>query len=112
MPDAVLKIPRQAEMVAVELELTVKSEKRYREILLHYRLSEKFSQILYISNDIGVLKKVQSVLTGRNIKAGELENTVDDFVFLTTGDLENTNTRELLSGLAFENHTHQEEVNV
>src|SRR3989344_927329 len=48
-PDALFLLPGGQERWAVELELSAKSEKRYREIVLRYRLSRAFDRVLYIT---------------------------------------------------------------
>lgn len=50
--------------VAVELELTTKSDRRYREIITGYRLSREADRVLYLSHDMAVFRKIQSVLAG------------------------------------------------
>ena len=124
VPDALLEIPQsEIEMakglgllpnsaalkgnrnlrLAVELELTVKSDRRYREIINAYRLSQMFDQVLYLSADTAIIRKVQSVLIGFPIK-GDLKPHHGIFSFLemqklflkdAANGLENNNTRTL-----------------
>jgi hypothetical protein len=46
----------------VELELTAKSEKRYREIVLRYRLASAYARVLYVTNSREVVQKLARVL--------------------------------------------------
>lgn len=61
-PDAVLELPECKERWAVELELTPKSEKRYREIVLRYRLQSAYSRVLYVTDSQEVVRKLARVL--------------------------------------------------
>jgi hypothetical protein len=49
---------------AIELELTAKSEKRYREILTNYRLSSKWKKVVFIVQDAQIALKLWQILTG------------------------------------------------
>ena len=53
---------------SIELELTAKSDHRYREILNGYRMSRETDRVLYLYHDETVAKKVQSVLVGFPVK--------------------------------------------
>jgi hypothetical protein len=61
-PDAVLELPGGLERWAIELELTAKSEKRYREIVLRYRLQSAFTRVLYVTDSREVVNKLARVL--------------------------------------------------
>ncbi len=61
-PDAVLDLPGRKESWAVELELTAKSEKRYREIVLRYRLQSVFDRVLYVTDREEVVQKLARAL--------------------------------------------------
>ena len=61
-PDAVLELPNVHERWAIELELTPKSEKRYREIVLRYRLSNAFDRVLYVTGQREIVPKLSRVL--------------------------------------------------
>jgi hypothetical protein len=110
MPDALLQMPGSRECVAVELELTVKSEKRYREILLGYKLSPRTSRVLYVSSDPGVLRKVQSVLTGGKIPGAKLERSIGKFYFVAVPELMEPHGRELILSLVPKMESNTQEV--
>ncbi len=110
IPDAQLTWGGTKECVAVELELTVKSEKRYREILLAYKLSRQTTRVLYVSNDPGVLRKVQSVLTGGRVCGSKLERSVGKFYFATMAELMGPQGRELIPSLIPKTDANTQEV--
>ncbi len=110
VPDALLQESGTKECMALELELTVKSEKRYREILLGYKLSREISKVLYVSNDPGVLRKVQSVLTGGKILGTKLERSVGKFYFATMTELMAPDGRELILSLISKTDANTQEV--
>lgn len=66
-PDGVLIQPNGVSHVAIELELTAKSEKRYREIILKYRLSKDFIQVIYLCGHRQIENKIKSILGPTNI---------------------------------------------
>ncbi len=76
--------------VAVELELTAKSDRRYREIIMGYRLSREVERVLYLSHDVAVFRKIQSVLAGYSMK-GELRAHSGIFSFLTVSAVASRN---------------------
>jgi hypothetical protein len=90
--------------VAVELELTTKSSRRYREILLHYRLSSKFTKILYISNDKSTFRKMQKELLGYTPRGADFVRKIDPFTFLLTSELECSATRKEILATLFKNY--------
>lgn len=57
VPDGVIIGPTGSH-VAVELELSPKSEKRYREIILQYKLSREFARVLYVVANEKVRQKI------------------------------------------------------
>ncbi len=69
-PDAVLELPGAKERWALELELTPKSEKRYREIVLRYRLQSAFDRVLYVTDSREVVQKLARVLDRKPERLG------------------------------------------
>ncbi len=61
-PDGILFLHGGQKPVALELELTAKSEKRYRELILKYQLSKDFDQVLYVTGHRQIESKIRSVL--------------------------------------------------
>jgi hypothetical protein len=82
IPDAVLFNPRNNKKMALELELTAKSEMRYREIILSYRTSREFDSVLYVVKDESIQKKVGGLITGFNGRY-EIGDDTDKFKFMT-----------------------------
>lgn len=64
IPDAI--VDSSSFKTAIEVELTAKSNFRYREIISNYRTSNKFSEVLYIVKDRPIEKKIVSIITGYN----------------------------------------------
>jgi len=61
-PDAILVSTKDNGVVAIELELTAKSERRYRELILKYRLSKEFSKVIYITSHQQIENKIKAIL--------------------------------------------------
>jgi DNA-binding Lrp family transcriptional regulator len=61
-PDAILSKPNAIARAALELELTAKSEKRYRELVLKYRLQKEFSRVIYITSHQQIAAKIKAVI--------------------------------------------------
>jgi hypothetical protein len=81
IPDAVLVDPRTNKKMALELELTSKSEMRYREIILSYRSSSEFESVLYVVKDEAIQKKIGGLITGFNARY-EIGDDTDKFKFI------------------------------
>lgn len=61
-PDAILVNPNGLGKSAMELELTAKSEKRYRELILKYRLSNDFAKVIYVTSHRQIETKIKAIL--------------------------------------------------
>lgn len=72
-PDLVVECPNGK--VAVELELSDKSEKRYREIILRYRLSQAYPKVIYFLEDSFIQRLLTKVILGRQPHALEAPQT-------------------------------------
>ncbi len=93
IPDAILIDPRTNKKLALELELTAKSEMRYREIILSYRTSSEFDSVLYVVKDISIQKKIGGLITGFNGRY-ELDDDTDKFKFMTLSQIFNSKKEE------------------
>jgi DNA-binding Lrp family transcriptional regulator len=91
-PDAVLINPHGNQKMALELELTAKSEKRYRELILKYRLSKDFNKVLYVTNQKQIETKIKTIL-GHAIAS-------ERFEFLTLDDVLKTKSERPINNLA------------
>jgi len=85
-PDAVLELPESNERWAVEQELTPKSEKRYREIVLRYRLQSAFARVLYVTGSREVVQKLARVLDRMPERLSSAEPT-EKFLWLDLVEL-------------------------
>lgn len=90
-PDAVLFKDNDKRPVALELELTAKSEKRYRELILKYRLTKDFDQVLYVTGHPAIEAKVKAVIGP--------SNSNDRFKFISVKDILSRNERQNISNL-------------
>jgi hypothetical protein len=100
-PDAILKLPNGKTKWAIELELTAKSENRYREIVLKYRLSNHFERIVYVTGNPAIKQKLESVLGARPKTLGGIPFT-EKFYFVGLKDLlENPKEALITNGEAF-----------
>lgn len=90
-PDAVLVMPNVSKPVALELELTAKSEKRYRELILKYRLAKDFDHVLYVTSHAQIEAKIKSVL-GHSDQTGR-------FKFVHVKDIFESNVGPLTNNL-------------
>ncbi|MFP5492527.1 MAG: replication-relaxation family protein, partial [Bacteriovoracia bacterium] len=54
IPDIIGQRRETEKLMAIELELTAKSEKRYRQILTEYRIAQEFERILYITSHVSI----------------------------------------------------------
>jgi hypothetical protein len=93
IPDAVLIEPRTNKKIALELELTAKSEMRYREIILDYRTCSEFDSVLYVVKDESIQRKIGGVITGFNGRY-EIGDDTDKFKFMTQAQLFNSTKEE------------------
>lgn len=85
-PDAVVICDGTNEKMAIELELTAKSDIRYRQLLMQYRLSTEFEKVLYITSNLAIQRKIKSVLGIKNVQGvGEINSS--KFTFINLEDL-------------------------
>lgn len=86
VPDALLQSINTSEYTAIELELTAKSEKRYQDIVLGYRMNQEMKKVLYVVANNQIREKIGKVITG----FGENFSLTDDtgaFYFVELRDL-------------------------
>jgi len=91
VPDAVMELDDDTGSVAIELELTVKSGKRYREIIAHYRVSERYQKVIFVYEDDLIRRKVMTVLGQEPGPSQEKPETFSKFEFVPTRWLLETN---------------------
>jgi hypothetical protein len=73
---------------ALEVELTAKSNMRYRDIISNYRTSSKFDKVLYLVKDEGIQNKIGAVVTGLQGNYKKTDDT-DKFYFCTLSNFFN-----------------------
>ena len=89
IPDAIITASKPDSNLksswALELELTAKSEKRYRDIILNYKLND-YEKIIYVVLNDGIAKKVGASVSGfgHNHKLGD---STGKFYFVKLADL-------------------------
>ena len=98
IPDAVLFNPKEKIKLALELELTAKSEARYRDIVLSYRTSPEFEKVLYVVKDESIQHKMGGLITGYRGQYKEEDDT-DKFVFYGLANLLNNQQKEEINEL-------------
>lgn len=64
IPDAILYDSVNQSKWAIELELTTKSNQRYREIVSNYATSNLFEKVIYIVKDESIHKKIGGIISG------------------------------------------------
>ncbi len=87
MPDAVMEAPDGGGQIAIELELTAKSERRYRSIVFQYRTDPKYQTVLYVVAGRAIEAKVRRIIAGRRMIPGLPVPDAGKFEFLTLGSL-------------------------
>lgn len=85
-PDAIIEMPEGKAKCAVELEMTLKSEQRYRDIVLKYRLANDFSKIIYVVGHPAIREKLNQVLGGVPLVHGT-NSVTGKFHFVDVKDL-------------------------
>jgi len=108
VPDALMIDSRTHKTWAVELELSAKSEERYRDIVVSYRLSKIFEKVIYVYQNDDVRNKIGAVITGFG-KQYKPSDCTDRFYFVSLSDFLRTpksavisNGREQLTSLRSE----------
>lgn len=87
LPDAVIVDHLEKPFIAIELELTAKSEKRYREIILQYRLNSQFQRVLYITAGKTISDKIKRHITNQKVIPGLLKPATGKFYFVSLSDI-------------------------
>ena len=98
MPDLILSMPNTKEVFAIELELNGKSEKRYHELILRYRLSKVFTKVIYIVANPQIQGVISRVILNRAIHPNETPGTGKFYFGSLTDTLQNQPTAILSNG--------------
>jgi len=86
IPDAVVLDHVGRPNIAIELELTVKSKSRYRQIILNYRLSTAFKKIIYVAGSDTIKERIRSQITQLKRLPGQAPPSTERFYFVTLSD--------------------------
>ena len=97
LPDAIIEIPETSKKIALELELTMKSESRYRDIVTNYRTDSEFNKITYLCQNSAITKKVGGVVTGYGNRFS-LSDHSDEFYFANIKDIFRDSTFKISNG--------------
>ena len=81
IPDLVMKGENGSGDTAIELELTAKSEKRYREIITNNRPSSRYKKVLFIFQTDRIKEKIVRVISGYSLKNQIQEPLTGKFSF-------------------------------
>jgi hypothetical protein len=84
IPDAEFAV--DGERIALELELTEKSEKRYREIVLQYRLSPIIKKVVYVVASDRIKDKISFQLTQQRAIPGLSKPSTGKFYFVVLSE--------------------------
>ena len=83
VPDGVILF--KDKRYALEVELTAKSNTRYRDIISNYRTSSEFENLLYLVKDDAIQNKMGAVITGFHEQYKKSDDT-DKFYFCSLSD--------------------------
>jgi hypothetical protein len=74
IPDLKLSDKRTGGAMAIELELTLKSQKRLREIIISYKFDSKTTGVIYFSPSETILHSIAKVISGGPSLSGSFAN--------------------------------------
>ncbi len=98
-PDLVVTLPSGLGKIAIELELSGKSEKRYREIVLRYRLSKEYAAVIYLIDDPFIQGLLTRVILNRAAHSQEKPATGRFYFASVDGFLNNPITTPITNGV-------------
>lgn len=70
IPDAILQKTAQSSAIAIELELTSKSARRYRDIVAILRTSSRIEKVIYVTSNHTIGRKIMSAIEGYSVPFG------------------------------------------
>lgn len=85
-PDAVLVMENGKSLWALELELTLKSEQRYRDLVLKYRMQSEFEKVIYVTGNRAIESKLVEVMAHKTLPNAPRPVT-DRFYFVDLKEL-------------------------
>jgi len=72
---------------AIELELTPKSRKRYRQIILQYRMNATYERVIYVAHNQSLKKLLESQIHGRMVPGIQKNGAPQKFDVIGLSDL-------------------------
>ncbi len=99
-PDAIMTNLEGGFQSAIELELTAKSDRRYRELVLKYRLSRVFGEVIYIVARTSLAEKILTQIRGRRASQISLPHKEGKFHFTDLKNLHKTKQEKDLTTCA------------
>jgi hypothetical protein len=87
VPDLVMKSPKSIGQVAIELELTSKSERRYRQIIFQYRRDRQWDQVIYVVGKDSIGQKILAEIHGRRAPSLEQPSAAGKFQIISLQSL-------------------------
>jgi len=87
IPDLVMEGENGELNHAIELELSMKSLKRYREIITNYRLSSRWKRVLFICGSDSIEYKIRSIISGSMVSLGTNDGPLGKFHFQKLSEL-------------------------
>ena len=97
LPDAIIYDGLGKIVGALELELTQKSDRRYRDIVTDYRLSRTFLKIIYVYSSDGIATKIKEIVRGKSV-LGLPEIDTGRFYFVKVKELLNNKQTLITNG--------------
>ena len=86
-PDAIVLDQAGRPCSAIELELTMKSKARYREIVVQYRLAQAFKKVIYVTANESIAERIREQITPHKRLPGLPAPCTDRFYFVTVAEL-------------------------
>jgi hypothetical protein len=87
VPDLVVSMPGSQKLIAIELELTPKSRKRYRQIILQYRMNAGYERIIYVACNQSLKNLLESQIHGRMVPGIQKHGMPSKFEVTELSDL-------------------------
>ena len=76
LPDAVMECKKTKELIAIELELTAKSLRRYQDIVFGYRTNNRYKKVFYVVGSEQIRRKIGGVITGYGSNYSPSDDTI------------------------------------
>ncbi|MGK5090268.1 replication-relaxation family protein [Bdellovibrionota bacterium FG-2] len=101
VPDAVVEIETKSgrQRIAVELELTPKSDRRYRHLTVEYATSQDYECVIYVTQTKEIENKIRCQVTGqREVSKPPYQSTGTLFFIMLKDLLDHPSSRSISNG--------------